>query len=133
MIFLLFKIKKTFLTIRRGGLAKIQFRLTVPFGCAYYSPGKNDVQNCVLNIRMVDDMLGNCFDEQLNMSNCGVSIRRNNWNDIYTVHVTHIDDDVLTFLPYRRIQFETQRLISNEIWTNLRLPSVQVTITDKLF
>lgn len=51
----------------------------------------------------MEDMFGNCFDEWLNMSNCGVFIRWNNWNDIYIVCVIYIDDDVFMFLLYRCI------------------------------
>ncbi|XP_061165137.1 uncharacterized protein LOC133174112 [Saccostrea echinata] len=121
------KIDETFILIRRGGGNKIRLKLTVPFGCAYYTDSL-DVQNCVLNIQMVE--YGNCTSNSESLSKCGISIRRNDWNKTHEMEIGHSDDYTRKFLPYRRIQLETQRLLSNEIWSHLEIPAVQVYILD---
>lgn len=122
----LFQINNTFLSIRRGGAIRIRLRLTVPFGCAYYSTPPIEIQNCVLNIQMVGLSHGNCTLGGRSMNNCGLSIRRKAWNDTHEFVITHDDDNSRHYLPYRLIQLKTGELTSNEIWSDLTLPSVQV-------
>lgn len=122
----LFQIDNTFLSIRRGGAIKIRLRLTVPFGCAYYSTPPLEVQNCVLSIQMAGLSHGNCTLDGRSLNNCGLSIRQKTWNDTHEFVIAHDDDNSRQYLPYRLIQLKTGQLTSNEIWSDLTLPSVQV-------
>lgn len=120
------------IAIRRGASVNVEITFTVPFGCIYHHTWSSFVDNCVLNIAMVESDHGNCSIDIGDQNKCGLSVRRGDWKKTHNFNIIHQDEVSNDFKAFRRINLETQRLISNEIWSFVKLPTITVNIHHEL-
>ncbi|XP_062599868.1 von Willebrand factor D and EGF domain-containing protein-like [Saccostrea cucullata] len=120
-------------TIIRGDKKEshIEFKLTVPFGCTFFSPTDTDPLPCSLSVELTTPDYLKCSQGIYAVNMCGKTVSSLTWNQTQSIAIHHKDNNNYRTVKTFEVHLKTKvRENGGTFWDAVEVPTIYINVIE---